>query len=433
VKPLVSSILLLFVSSLAFSQTKVTEEIIVTASQLPETVESTPAAVSVVTRQDIERRADRDVTEALRELPGLTISRTGSFGKTASIFMRGASSKQTLVLWNGVEINDPYFSGYNWGQLSTVGIEKIEVVRGPFSSLYGADAVGGVINIITTGGQGHTTFDIAGGGRGLINAIGSAAETIGAATLNVAVEHRQDNGFAPNDNGRQNSMLGGLTFAPKDGFSVGLLGRYANYDLGVPRSANAFGTAFESTPHHRENGTEWQLAIPLRLDFQRLQADVRLSENHRDDNAVDPDSQSLLSTTSQRRTAHLSARSKTGIGTVIVGIEGERTSAESTSSFGLSLDSRRRSSNALFAEDRVAIAAPRAARFEIAVGLRRDHFDTFGSETSPRLAAAWIKSGHKLRAAFGEAFRAPYIGELYLPFFGNPNLQAERSRSFEIG
>jgi vitamin B12 transporter len=126
-------------------------------------------------------------------------------------------------------------------------------------------------------------------------------------------------------------------------------------------------------------------------------------------------------------------RSKTGVGTVIAGVEGERTDAESASSFGLSLDSRRRSSNALFVEDRVTVAAPRNARVEIAVGLRRDHFDTFGSETSPRLAAAWIKNGHKLRAALGEAFRAPYIGELYLPFFGNPDLQAERSRSVEIG
>ena len=85
---------------------------------------STPASVTVITKKEIDDRAARDVIDVLREVPGLTVSRTGSLGKTASVFMRGASSKQTLVLWNGVEINDPYFSGYNWGQFSTAGVQR---------------------------------------------------------------------------------------------------------------------------------------------------------------------------------------------------------------------------------------------------------------------------------------------------------------------
>ena len=139
-KPLISSILLLFVSSLAFSQTKVTEEIIVTASQLPETVESTPAAVTVVTREDIDRHAARDLADVLREVPGLAISRSGSLGKATSLFTRGAASTQTLVMWNGIPINNPYFAGYDWGRFSTAGVEQVEVVRGPFSALYGSEA-----------------------------------------------------------------------------------------------------------------------------------------------------------------------------------------------------------------------------------------------------------------------------------------------------
>jgi len=96
------------------TQQQLSQTIIVTASDLPETVESTPATVTVITRKDIDERAARDVADVLREVPGLSVSRTGSLGKTTSVFIRGASSKQTLVLWNGVEINDPYFSGYIW-------------------------------------------------------------------------------------------------------------------------------------------------------------------------------------------------------------------------------------------------------------------------------------------------------------------------------
>src|SRR5713226_4868876 len=88
----------------------VNDQIVVTASSLPETVQATPAAVTVITRKDIDERAARDVADVLREVPGLSVSRTGSLGKTTSVFIRGASSKQALVLWNGVEINDPYFS-----------------------------------------------------------------------------------------------------------------------------------------------------------------------------------------------------------------------------------------------------------------------------------------------------------------------------------
>jgi len=415
--------ILLFATQQQLSQT-----IIVTASELPETIESTPASVTVITKKDIEAQAARDVADVLREVPGLSVSRTGSLGKTTSVFVRGASSKQVLVLWNGVEINDPYFSGYNWGQFSTVGVQRIEVARGPFSSLYGADAVGGVVNIITTGASDHTDLDLAAGGHGLFNGLASFGRTSGPTTIAIAVEHRQDNGFAPNDNDRENSILGGVTFAPNPIMSVALIGRAAKYDLGVPRNTNDFATAYVATPHHRENGTEWQLAMPVTADIGTFHAELRLSQNHRDDQNEDPDAQSFGTTRSTRRTIHLSARGATPIGTIVVGAEGEKAEAANHDSFGLDIDAHHRSSNAVFVEDRLS-----RGPFELSAGVRLDHYDTFGSETSPRLGAAWSHAGHKIHVAYGQAFRAPQIGELYLPFFGNPDLHAERSRSAELG
>src|SRR5688500_2153248 len=147
-KQFISTFLLILAVPL-FGHT-VSEEIIVTASAAPETLQSTPAAVTVISREDIEAREARDVSDVLREVPGLSVSRTGSQGKVSAIFIRGGSSKQALVLWNGVEVNNAYFSAYNFGQLSSAGVERVEIVRGPYSALYGADAVSGVINILTT-------------------------------------------------------------------------------------------------------------------------------------------------------------------------------------------------------------------------------------------------------------------------------------------
>ena len=274
---------IVFLLFLAAASPALHDQIIVTASALPETVESTPASVTVVTKDDIDKRAARDVADVLREVPGLSVSRTGSLGKTTSVFIRGASSKQTLVLWNGVEINDPYFSGYNFGQFSTAGVERIEVARGPFSSLYGADAVGGVVNIITAGGKDRTVVDVAAGGHGLFNGLASISQTFGTTNIHAALEHRQDDGFADNDNDRENSIVAGFTTQATNSLSLGLTGRYATFDLGVPTNANETYTAFVATPHHRENGTEWQLAAPVNADFGRVHATLRLAANHRDD------------------------------------------------------------------------------------------------------------------------------------------------------
>jgi len=418
-----SLLLILFLAT-----TVVNDRMVVTASAVPETIESTPATVTVITKDDIDKREARDVAQVLREVPGISVSRTGSLGKTTSIFTRGGSSKQTLVLWNGVEINDPYFSGYNWGQFSTVGVERVEVARGPFSSIYGADAVGGVVNIITTGGRDRTNVDLSAGEHGLFNGAASFSKAFGDTSVSAAIEHRQDDGFAPNDDDRENSIVAGVHFAATKTFTIGLTGRYANYDLGVPRNADSTFTKFVPTLHHRENGNEWQLAVPVTAELGRVHTTFRVAENRREDHNEDPDALTFGDTTSSRRNLHLDGRTVTSFGTIVAGAESERAEAENHDAFGLDIDKRHRSSNALFIEDRLS-----HGEFELAAGLRRDSYTTFGSELSPRLAAAWSRGGHKIRAAYGQAFRAPQIGELYLPFFGNPDLHAERSRTAEVG
>ena len=432
-KQFLSFFLFLFTTT-AFAQ--LPTEIIVTASALPEQVDETPAAATVVTKSDIEKREARDVTDVLREVPGLTVSRTGSPGKATSLFVRGGSSKQALVLWNGVEMNNAYHSAYNFGQLSTAGVEKVEIVRGPFSALYGSDAVSGVINVLTTPSGDAAAADLEAGEHGLMNAMGHGSLARDRWSAHATLERREDDGFAPNDDFSSTSLLGGLHFDPRSNVSLGLLARYSSYDLGIPRNVNGLGTAFVPTLRRREEGWESQVAIPLQITAGSMTYSLRLTENHRSDDYADPDGAfgpEEASTEAVTRAATASVRATTSLGTISLGGEYENANVDHTDTFGLNVDSRDRDSRSFFVEDRVSMAMKSGASFEIAAGLRHDHFDTFGSELSPRLAAAWVRNGHKVRAAYGQGFRAPAIGELYSPFFGFEGLNPERSRSFEVG
>ena len=133
------------------------------------------------------------------------------------------------------------------------------------------------------------------------------------------------------------------------------------------------------------------------------------------------------------RRARLITYTNTGVGTLIAGGEYERARVDDVTVFGTNLDDKRRTEKSVFLEDRYTRAMSNASHFELSAGARYDDYETFGSELSPRIAAAYVIGNHKVRVGYGEAFRAPSVGELYFPFLGNLDLEAERSRSFEIG
>jgi vitamin B12 transporter len=437
----VSAVFLIFVSALPLlaqqPPQKISDQIVVTASDVPETVQSTPAAVTVVTKKDIDERAARDVADVLREVPGLTISRTGSPGKTTSLFTRGASSTQTLVLWNGIEINTPYFSGYDWGRFSTAGVEQVEVVRGPFSALYGSDAVAGVVNVVTSAAKSGLRAEVQSGGHGLREGVLDGSFVSGAGQFSAALEHRTDDGFAANDDYRQNGGNALFRWVPSKTFSIGLAARAISYDLGIPFNVNAAGDALVPSLARRQNGTQRQLALPVQQTLGAFSYDLTLSESRNDDRFRDPQDPFGLTDTrtlSRTRRARLTTRTATtAFGTLVAGGELERAKVDDVNNFGVNLAGMTRRARSLFVEDRLSHELAAGVRLEVSAGARYDRFDTFGSQTSPRLALAFVHGGSKLRAAFGEGFRAPSIGELYYPFSGNPNLEAERSRSMEVG
>jgi vitamin B12 transporter len=156
-------------------------ETIVTATRIPTPQDRVPAAVTVITRQDIEERGYRTLAEAMVAVPGVRLVQTGGIGQQASAFLRGAASRHVLVLLDGVPLNDPSEpnGAFNFGNELLADIERIEVVRGPASSLYGSGAVGGVVNMITRRAPSNTPFQAF--GQGALGTNRTAAGYLGAA------------------------------------------------------------------------------------------------------------------------------------------------------------------------------------------------------------------------------------------------------------
>lgn len=411
------------------------QEIVVTASAIPERASETPAAVTIIDAEDIERSGARDLGDLLRQVPGLTLSRSGSPGKVASLFTRGGSSKHTLVLWNGVEVNNPFFSGYDFGHVSTAGIERVEIVRGPFSALYGSDAVSGVINVLTDRAGSFGSADVQAGGRNLRNGRIAGAGGGERWSASGSLEARRDDGFAPNDDLAQTSAVATVRWMGAPAWSAGLRARTTDYETGIPRVVDAAGGAFVPSLQRRERADELEIAVPLHALRGRTAWDVLVSRTGRDEafeDPLDPFARYWAQTDVTTSRASATARFDAGPHRFVAGGEWESASVDDASSYGTNLARRERTGTGFFLEDRASLAL-RSGSLEVSAGARYDRFDTFGGHLSPRAAAAWVAGGHKIRAGWGEAFRAPAIGELYFPFFGNEALEPERSASWEVG
>jgi outer membrane cobalamin receptor len=258
---------------------------------------------------------------------------------------------------------------------------------------------------------------------GIWNAYGSA-------------ERRNDDGFAPNDDYSSKTFVAGVQAAVNPRFSAGITARYNSNDLGIPYNINADSTAFVPSPNRRQSGSETQISVPLQLSAAGLHYDLRLGDNEHAEHFKDPDGAfgpEFGDTDISTRTGRLSIQPpSTPAGVFTFGGDLEHSHVDHTDSFGLDVRDQSRDSHALFIEDRASLPAF-GSRLEIAAGARYDHFDTFGSQISPRVALAFLENSRKWRIAYGQGFRAPAIGELYAPFFGNPDLDAEHSDNFEVG
>ena len=418
----------------------VSESVVVSDSFSAETDPNVSASVTVLTREQIEKSGKTDLLELLREVPGVDVVQSGDAGKVTSVFLRGTNSTQTLVLIDGVRVNSPYFSGYDFSALSTQDVERIEVVRGPYSALYGSDAIGGVISILrrTPSARPEARATAAAGNRGFHEETLFATAGTGPFELSVSGRDARDDGEpvtvagtrVDNDGWRARTGSAAVDWTPASGFRAGLQVERTFARSEIPSDSGA------PTPRRFTDFAQTVWTLPVRAELSPGNSLYgSLSDVELRPTAVDPEDTSGFfqsETHSRIRGARVVDTWKSSESNSLSGTASyERSTVDSSGAFGPVIPGRTTSIWGIGAEDSIALFG---GRLRAVAGVRFDRHSVFGSSTNPRISiVATLDPATSVRASYGTAFRAPSIGELYYPFFGNPNLDPERSKSFELG
>lgn len=408
------------------------DSVVVTPSLDAEARDDTPAAVEVIGAREIEDRQARDLADLLWSVPGLTVAQAGAPGQQTSVFTRGANSNQTLLLWNGIPLNDPFFGDINWQFVPTEGVERVEVVRGPFSALYGSNAVGGVVQLLT-GARRGALASLEGGEHGYVRGGLAAGGSLGAVQLDLAGHVRRSDSTGPrvNDFFDGEDLVARALWALRPGTSLGVVARADDSRTGVPFSSGV------PTPQTTIAWREREATVPFEVTGDRWLVDGRLAETRFTAGFRSPDdpfgafSSDTRSQTLDGRLVgsyHLLRQPGQDL-EVSLGAEGERFQVTNADSFGTNLDRAHQRTWAGFGQ-----ASWGGGPVRLDLGARRDDNDVYGGQTSLRAGGVWrVAGGTRLRASYGQAFRAPNLGELYFPFSGNRALRPETGTSYEAG
>lgn len=419
--------------------------VVVSATRSPLEVERTPASVSVVTGAELRAQGIIHLGDALRTVPGLTVVTSGSYGAPASLFVRGGQANYTKVLIDGVPANEPG-GAFDFGTLTVDDVERIEVVRGPSSVVWGSDAVSAVVHIITKRGVARrTTVAARGGSFGTADVTGSVEQSSGGLSGAVTAAHHVSNGIYARNSDYRNSLLGGsATVMTGRGGSLRASARYSSLDAhfptdftGAPVDPNAYRLEERATA-----GAELrQPAGPL--NFVATLGQSLVGSSSVDPANVAPGTSTSFDTRSRRQTAEL--RTEIPIGRRVLLTTGgvterqRRSSASTTttefSGLPTSVDRQEGTAERTTAGG-YADAVAQLGRATVTAGTRVDDGETFGSFWTYRVgASAQLPSATRVRASVGTGYREPSFDEVLPSAFstGNPELRPERSRSWEVG
>jgi vitamin B12 transporter len=402
------------------------DSLVVTASLEPSPAEDLTASATVIERDEIEARQATTVADLLATVPGVHVARSGSAGKVTSLFVRGTESDHTLVLWNGVELNNPFFGGFDWAFLPADDLARVEVVRGPFSALYGAEAVGGVVQLLSKPGRGGAVSLEVGPDR-YRRAVVSAGTGADRFELDVTGSLRRGDGLTVNDFFSSDDLALHGKWEATENLQLALVARHNDSRNGIPFSAG------QPSPRREIAWREHQVALPFALVTRDWEVEGRLSRVSYDQRFSDPeDAFGFTDSRTDSRASRLRATAARRFGQggwLALGVEREELAVDDRSVFGVTLESARQVTRSVFVESARDLGALR-----LDIGARHDDSDVFGGTTTPR-AGLRLRLGSKtrLRAAWGEGFRAPSLGELFYPLSGNAELAPEESASWELG
>lgn len=407
----------------------VAPEVVVTATRLPLQQSQSVRPVTVITAGEIAQSGQQTVTEILQSLGGVEISNNGGAGQVSSVFIRGANSSHTLVLVDGIRINSATTGTTAFENIPVNQIERIEIVPGPLSGLYGSDAIGGAIQIFTKSGKYSP-------GKNITAGVGSYNTRTVSGGISSAVndtEFSLNFGYLDTDgfDATKATIPFGQHNPDKDGyrntsFSGKIVHRFGdNHEVGFTLFQSEGTARFDNGPAtddvNRQTLTAYSLYSRNRItrDWQSL---LRVGEGQ-DNLTVTGAFPGSFRTRQPQFTWQNDI--KLGPGTVVAGIEYLAQDIRSSTAY----TQTSRTIKSIFGG-----YSGEYGNHGWQANFRQDSNSQFGDHTTGTLGYAYrLASGFRLRASAGTAFKAPTFNDLYYPGFSNPNLQPERSRNREAG
>lgn len=442
----------------AGAEEKVTnlEEVVVTANRLETATREVGSSITVITAKEIEQRQQKFLLGVLRSVPSIDVVQNGGPGSTTSVFLRGANSEHTLVLLDGIELNDPSVpgGGYDFANLPTDNIERIEILRGPQSTLYGSRAMGGVINIITRRGLGKPAGFLSAQGGSFYTAAEKAGISGGTDRYNysLGLSRFDTGGFSAagkrygnteNDGYQNTSMNTRLGITPTGNLSVDFIFNFLKTRADLDNSGGAGG----DDPNYIQKSEQ--------ISF-RSQADLALFENRweqrlgvsfndlsRDVNngtdAAHPSDLSRASyhgqsvTVDWQHTLHLHETNS-----LTLGVERKEENAKSDyysesawGPYSSPWDEHSAHTTGYYLQDQVRLWDA----WFTTMGVRLDDHSRFGSKATCRFTSAYTvkQTNTTVKGSYGTAFKAPSLYQLFEPTYGDVNLRPEKNAGWDLG
>jgi vitamin B12 transporter len=419
--------------------------ILVTATRIATPADKVPASVTVLDKAAIDRSQDIGVTELLLRTPGVSISRNGGYGTATSLRIRGAESDQTVVVIDGVKLNDPSATGggYNFANLLIGDASRIEVLRGPQSILWGSQAIGGVINVVTAMPTKplEGSFDVEAGSRETVSARaaiggktgplawrigGQAFTTDGISAISPAFGGKEPDGFT------NRTVSGRAVLDLAQGVSVDLRGYYGTSRVEID------GTTADSLDYSLNKEFVGYAGLNFDLLGGRLRNRLAYAYTDTDRDSFNPTRarpQSFDAAGRNRRFEYQGSFAIADGWTLLMGAENERSRFRSVSpaaSLATPVPAPARG-QAEITSVYGQLAAEPIAGLTLNAGLRYDDHDRYGGKTLFAAGGVWrLPTGTLLRASYSEGFKAPTLFQLFTEF-GNAALDPEQAKGWEAG
>ena len=430
--------------------------VVVTATRIEQPIADIGTTITVVENPQIQEQKIDRVGDVLRQVPGVQVTQSGSPGSVTGVSIRGATSAQTLILVDGVEVNAGATGSFGIANLTTDNLDRVEILRGAGGSLYGSQAIGGVVNVLSQEGQGPPTASLvsAGGNRATSQQVATVSGAAGNLGYSGVVSYFSTEGFRPvNDNSDNLSGSARLDYHLGDDTVISGFARYIASNVSLPDYLVFSGVPLDPTAHERDEFMLFKGEVEhhfgdnllARASAFFLRQDVRVN--------APPFPGGIVFGAPYFETDSIPEETRGGNAEAIyTWAPGFRTLAGfdfldrwlrsgSFCSFcdplppfaaGVSKFNARRQEYAGYVEQEASLFNGHVL---VTGGFRVDGNSQFGKQVSPAWSVAipLTKISTTLRGSYSEGFRAPAFNELYYPDYGNPRLKPEISSEYDGG